>query len=377
MGKARYYVKLDQVPQLNAQEKALLQPVTSRFAFRCSDYYLGLIDWEDAEDPIRRIAIPCEGELGDNGPLDASFEGLYTVAPGLEHKYGDTALLLVNGVCGGYCRFCFRKRLFMRGNDEVTRDISEAVRYIRHHPEISNVLLTGGDPLILSTRKLDEIIGQIRAIGHVRIVRIGTKMPAFNPYRILDDPALPDMVKKYSRPGRKLYFMCHFNHPRELTQPAREALHLLHRAGAVTVNQTPLIRGVNDDPEVLGDLFDELSFCGTPPYYVFQCRPTRGNLAYTVPIEKGYSIFLQAQMGKAGLAKRARFSMSHATGKIRVVGLDDDCVYMRFHRSAVPENTGRFLKLRRNPRAYWLDDYEEAAEIVEPLLEALSLETSA
>ena len=223
--------------------------------------------------------------------MDASFEELYTKVPGLEHKYRDTALLLVNDVCGAYCRFCFRKRLFMNDNDEVVKDVSNGVRYIREHPEISNVLLTGGDPLIMSTSKLEPVIAQLRDIPHVKIIRIGTKMPAFNPYRILNDPSLWRMLETYSTTEARIYIMAHFNHPVELTAVAREGLDTLHKHGAIIINQSPMIRGVNDSVQTMLKLFNELSYMGVPPYYVFQCRPTEGNKAYSIPIEKAYQIF--------------------------------------------------------------------------------------
>ncbi len=141
--------------------------------------------------------MPSIGELQAWGRLDASDEEEYTKVSGLEHKYEFTALLLVNDVCGAYCRFCFRKRLFMDANDEVVRDVSAGIKYIKEHPEINNVLLTGGDPLVLSTQKLENIICQVRDIDHVKIIRIGTKIPAFNPFRIINDSGLVEMFERY------------------------------------------------------------------------------------------------------------------------------------------------------------------------------------
>jgi KamA family protein len=345
---------------LDDQEKERLAPVGEKFVFRTNDYYQSLINWDDPDDPIRRLVIPMEQELDEWGRLDASYEELYTRVPGLEHKYRDTALLLVNDVCGAYCRFCFRKRLFMNDNDEVVKDVSEGVAYIRAHPEISNVLLTGGDPLIMSTSKLEPIIAELREIAHVRIIRIGTKMPAFNPHRILGDPSLWKMLETYSTSNGRIYIMAHFNHPVELTPLAREGLDTLRKHGAIIVNQTPLIQGVNDSTEVLLKLFNELSYMGVPPYYVFQCRPTEGNKAYSVPIEEAYQIFVEAQNQCSGLAKRARFSMSHVTGKIAVVGLNESQVIFQYHRAADPKDTGRVMVFRRNSAAHWFDDYEEA-----------------
>jgi KamA family protein len=216
----RYTNKLEQVHGLSEEERKQLQPVAEKFAFRTNEYYQSLIDWNDPEDPIRRIVMPDLQELDEFGEMDASDEHSYTVRKGLEHKYSDTALLLVNNVCGAYCRFCFRKRLFTDGNDEVTNDITDAVAYIEQHTEINNVLLSGGDPLIMSTGKLSKIIKQLRDISHVRIIRIGTKMTAFDPYRIINDPSLLEMMSEYSLPDRKIFVMAHFNHPRELTEPA-------------------------------------------------------------------------------------------------------------------------------------------------------------
>jgi lysine 2,3-aminomutase len=360
----RYTNKLDQVAGLSEADKLALKPVAEKFAFRVNDYYQSLIDWNDPHDPIRRIVMPDIQELGEFGELDASNELSYTVVKGLEHKYADTALLLVNNVCGAYCRFCFRKRLFTDGNDEVVNDVTEAVAYIREHPEINNVLLSGGDPLIMSTGKLTHIIQQLRDIDHVRIIRIGTKMTAFDPYRILNDPSLLEMLSKYSLPDRRIYVMAHFNHPRELTEPALKGLQLLQQAGAITLNQTPLIRGVNDKAEIVAKLFGRLSYNGVVPYYLFLCRPTLGNEPYIVPVEKGLEIFEEARRRLAGLAKQARLCMSHRTGKIEVVGKIDNKIVFRYHRAPNPLDCGRIMMFDSDPMAGWLEDYLRAEPVV-------------
>ena len=356
----KYLTKLEQIPQLSETEKNDLEKVNEQFVFRTNDYYQSLIDWNDPNDPIRRIVMPDIQELDDWGQLDASNEEKYTKVKGLEHKYTSTALLLVNEVCAAYCRFCFRKRLFMNENDEVTKDISAGLEYIREHPEVTNVLLTGGDPMIMSTSKLEPIIKQIREIDHVKIIRIGTKIPAFNPHKIVNDPSLHEMIKNYSTDEKKIYIMAHFNHPRELTEVAVKGLNMLMQSGATLVNQTPLIKGVNDDPDVLAELFNRLSFIGVPPYYVFLCRPTLGNEPFALPLEEGYKIFEKARKKCSGLAKRARLVMSHETGKVEMVGMLDGQVFFKYNRSADAENDGKFLVCESNPDAYWFDDYEEA-----------------
>jgi KamA family protein len=359
MNNPTYIVRLNQVTELYESEREKLEKVCEKFVFRSNDYYQKLINWDDPDDPIRRIVIPSVTELDDWGRLDASDEESYTIVPGLEHKYEYTALLLVNDVCGAYCRFCFRKRLFMNSNDEVVRDVKPGIEYIRDHPEINNVLLTGGDPLLMSTGQLENIIKQLREIDHVYIIRIGSKLPAFNPFRIINDSTLLDMFKTYSTAKKIIYIMANFNHPRELTDVAIKGMKLLRESGTITVNQTPLIRGVNDDSNVLAELFNNLSYVGIPPYYLFICRPTLGNKTYSVPIEESFEIFEQARMKCSGLAKRARLVMSHCTGKIEIVGLTDNNVYMRYHRAANPQEKARFMIFKRNPNAYWFDDYSE------------------
>ena len=288
--KVRYINSLDKIVEISAEDRELLKKVSERYVFRANDYYLNLINWKDPKDPIRQLIIPNVDELNDWGKLDASNEAAVTVEPGVQHKYKDTVLLLCNEVCGAYCRYCFRKRLFMNDNEEVSKDISVGLAYIREHPEISNVLLTGGDPLIMGTARLTEIISSLREIDHVKIIRIGSKMPAFNPFRILDDPALQNLFRTYSTPEKRIYLMCHFDHPRELTSEARAGIAKLVECGVICVNQCPMIQGINDNVDVLADLFATLSHIGAPQYYIFQGRPTAGNAPFEVPIVRGWQI---------------------------------------------------------------------------------------
>jgi lysine 2,3-aminomutase len=353
--RVRYVTHLSKLDGLSPDERRRLEPVAEKYVFRLNDYYLKLINWDDPDDPIRRLVVPLEGELNDFGELDASHEADYTPVRGCQHKYSDTALLLVNEVCGAYCRYCFRKRLFMNDNDDASLDYRGGRDYVAEHEEITNVLLTGGDPLILGTRRLAEIIGDIAAIPHVRIVRIGSKLLAFNPFRVIDDPGLLDLVRQTCAAGTQVYIMNHFDHPRELTPDAREAVRRMRKAGATMVNQCPVIRGVNDRPTTLQSLFRELSFMGCPQYYLFQCRPTAGNQPYEVPIVEGLHIFLEANRHLSGLAKRARYAMSHRTGKIEILGVDELHIYMRYHRAHRKEDYGQMIVATRDDEAYWLD----------------------
>jgi len=255
--RVRYIRTLDKIPNIPPDEREKLKRVAERYVFRANDYYLNLINWNDPNDPIKQLIIPREEELNDWGELDASNEQANTVERGVQHKYKHTVLLLCNEVCGAYCRYCFRKRLFMDDNDETTNDISKGIEYIRAHPEVTNVLLTGGDPLLMSTRRLIEIFEALRAIPHVRIIRIGSKMPAFDPWRVLTDEKLLDAFRAFSTPRNRIYLMAHFDHPRELTNVAVEGIDTCIRNGVICVNQCPLIKGVNDDPDVLAELWQE------------------------------------------------------------------------------------------------------------------------
>ena len=249
----------------------------------------------------------------------------------------------------------------MNDNAEVTRDVSEGIKYVAEHPEVTNVLLTGGDPLIMSTRRIREIISQLREIPHVRIIRIGSKIPAFNPYRILDDTDLQDVLRKYSTPERRIYLMAHFDHPRELTTAAAEGIAKFIECGVICVNQCPLIKGVNDDAGVLADLYRKLAWMGCTPYYLFQGRPTAGNEPYELPMVQGWEIFRDAVTRGSGLAGRPRFVMSHATGKIEILAVDERHIYLRYHRAKRAEDRGRVMVMKRNDQAYWLDQLEPAS----------------
>ncbi|MCP1715572.1 KamA family protein [Methanocalculus alkaliphilus] len=355
--KTHYLTSVSQIKGLSPEEREEIAETERWFSFRATDYYLNLIDWSDPYDPIRRIVVPDIAELEKDGDLDPSSESSYTKAPGLQHKYARTGLLLVSDRCAGLCRYCFRKRLFVDSADEVVPDISLGIEYIRNHPEITNVLLTGGDPLMLPTRELRKIIEEIRSIDHVKIIRIGSKMPAYFPMRISGDQELLDLLAEYSLPEKRIYLMSQFTHPREITPEAMEAVTALLDHGVMILNQTPVLRGINDSAEVLGELFRTLSFIGVSPYYIFQCRPTRGNRTYAVPIEEGYRIFEEARATASGIAKRARFVMSHATGKIEVTAVTREFIVMKYHQAADPDEMGKVLVFRRDPSAYWLDDY--------------------
>ena len=356
--RVRYITKLTELENLTDQEQRELEAVSQEYSFRINDYYKGLIDWSDPQDPIRQLVIPNKEELDEYGQLDASDEEANTVERGVQHKYPDTALLLCNEVCGAYCRYCFRKRLFMNDNDEATNDVTSGINYIRQHAGISNVLLTGGDPLLMSTRRIAQIINELATIEHVRIVRIGSKMPAFDPWRLRRDQELRQLLRQYSAGNMRIYLMAHFDHPREVTTEAISELEAYQACGVVCVNQCPLIRGINDDATILAELWSKLAYAGCTPYYLFQGRPTAGNAPYELPITRGLAIFQKALRSGSGLARRARYVMSHASGKVEVLAADDSRIYLRYHQAKRPEDLGRMLVAKRDDDAAWLDELD-------------------
>ena len=360
MDKIHYISELTDVARLYPFDMGSLEAVTARFPFMANTYCLNLIDWSDPEDPVRRLIIPTMEEIDNGwGDMDASCESHYQVTPGLQHKYYDTAVMLVTDSCFGYCRYCFRKRLFTKYREnEILKDISSAVKYIKTHGEINNVLVTGGDPLMLSTASLRKIFTALREIKHVEIIRVGTNAAAFNPFRIIDDPELPAVINEFSTAEKRIYFMLHFTHINEITPAAIKAVNILLKSGAILCNQTPLLRGVNDDPRLLAELFKKLASIGVAPYYVFQVRPTVGNRPYALPLVEAYQIFEESQKYIAGTAKRARFVMSHSSGKIEVIGLDDSHIYLRYHRSPNPDENGALIVARRNDDGHWLEDFQ-------------------
>jgi KamA family protein len=266
-------------------------------------------------------------------------------------------------MCAAYCRYCFRKRLFDRtqsSSGEAIRDLKPALQYIRQHPEITNVLISGGDPLILANQRLDGLLSALRKIEHVRIIRIGSKVPVFLPLRITSDPGLLKVLARHSRGDKRLYVVTHIDHPRELTKEAMRAISRLQEAGVVLANQTVLLRRINDNPETLRDLFMNLAAAGVAPYYVFQCRPVMGSLHSRVPLARGYAIVEAAKRGCSGLAKRLRYVMSHYSGKLEIVAVQgqglERRIYLKYQQARDPEDEGRFFSRPLPADACWLDE---------------------
>lgn len=356
MSLPRYITDINRITQIPEEERAKLSKITDKFVFRVNEYYLNLINWDDPEDPIKKLVIPNTHELSEEyGRWDASDEDTNYVVPGCQHKYKTTALLICSEVCGAYCRYCFRKRLFRNDVKEAMSDVEPGLDYISKTPEINNVLLTGGDPLILAARRLDMIFTRLREMDHVKIIRVGSKLPVFNPMAIYKNQELLDVIKKHSTPEKRIYIMAHVNHPRELTEEAYKCFEALHNAGAIVVNQTPVLKGINDDPVVLGELLDKLSWAGVTPYYFFINRPVRGNDDFVLSLEEAYNIVEGAKARTSGLGKRVRLSMSHTAGKLEILAIENGKAYLKFHQSR-DGDYGKFIVLDCPKDAAWFDD---------------------
>lgn len=355
MPQPKYITDIGKITSIPEAEREKLKQITEKFVFRVNEYYLGLIDWDNPNDPIRKLVIPNEGELLEYGRWDASDEDTNYVVPGCQHKYQTTALLIVSEVCGAYCRYCFRKRLFRNDVHEATADVEAGLNYIADHPEINNVLLTGGDSLILGTNRLSAIFERLREIPHVQIIRLGSKIPVFNPMRIYEDEALLQAIRTFSDANKRIYVMAHINHPKEITAEAIRGFQALHDAGAIVVNQTPVLRGINDDSEILSELLDKLSWAGVTPYYFFINRPVAGNGEFVLPLAEVYELVEKAKARTSGLGKRVRLSMSHTSGKIEILAIDEGKAYLKYHQSRDGQY-GKFMILDCPKAAAWFDD---------------------
>ncbi|MBN2375640.1 MAG: lysine 2,3-aminomutase [Sedimentisphaerales bacterium] len=274
--------------ELSAEMRKGFEKASRKFPVSITPYYLSLIDTENIEnDPVFRQSFPSSLELSisKNDMPDPLHEDKDSPIPGITHRYPDRVLFLVSNMCSMYCRHCTRKRQVGDVDSIPGRDqISKGIEYIRKTPVVRDVLLSGGDPFLLSDERLDWILSELRAIEHVEIIRIGTRTPVVLPYRITDD--LVSVLKKY----QPLWINTHFNHPRELTRSSRQALKKLADAGIPLGNQSVLLAGVNDCPRVMRSLVHKLVYNRVRPYYLYQCDLSEGISHFRTPVGKGIEI---------------------------------------------------------------------------------------
>jgi lysine 2,3-aminomutase len=343
---------------LSSNEKEQLEQVVQVHPMRVSPYCMSLINWNDKHDPIRKMVVPSFEELNLEGFYDTSGEAENTKMPGLQHKYSETALILATNRCATYCRHCFRKRLVGLPTDEIIKRFEDAAEYVEKHSEINNVLISGGDPLVLSNEVIERFLETLTKIEHLSFIRFGSRTPVTLPSR-LSDPELLGLFKKYSQMDKRLYVVTQFNHPREITPQSVSAVSKLINAGVLLSNQTVLLRGVNDDPDTLATLMNRLVSIGVAPYYVFQCRPVkRVKRHFQVPLCEGVRIVEKAKANCNGHSKRFRYIMSHKTGKVEILGIMNGEIYFKYHEAKDRENLGVMFKRRVDEKAGWLDDFK-------------------
>ena len=276
-----------------------IKKALAKFRMAITPYYLSLIDPNDPYDPIRRQAIPA-GEECNIAPADLNdplHEDEDSPAPGLTHRYPDRVLFLITDMCSMYCRHCTRRRFAGQKDDESPSErIEKCLAYIEKTPQVRDVLLSGGDCLMVSDQKLEYIIGRLRKIPHVEIVRLGSRTPVVCPQRIT--PELCEMLKKY----HPIWLNTHFNHPNEFTPEAEQALARLANAGIPLGNQTVLLRGVNDCVHVMKKLMHELVRNRVRPYYIYQCDLSMGLEHFRTPVSKGIEIIENLRGHTSGYA---------------------------------------------------------------------------
>ncbi|MGD8386855.1 MAG: lysine 2,3-aminomutase [Desulfobacteraceae bacterium] len=290
---------LKKIIRIDEREQQDLEKVLQTFKMSITPYYASLMDREYARGSVRLQGVPSIQELAydPDDQEDPLHEDVDSPVPGITHRYPDRVLFLVTRICSMYCRHCTRRRLVGSQDDHLSRDhMEKAFQYIEEHEEIRDILLSGGDPLVLDDGPLEEILKRLREIEHVEIIRIGSRTPVVLPYRITDE--LVAMLRKF----HPLYLNTHFNHPSEITQDSREACARLADAGIPLGNQTVLLRDVNDCPYIMKKLVHELLMIRVKPYYIYQCDLSRGIAHFRTSITKGMEIIENLRGHTTGMA---------------------------------------------------------------------------
>jgi lysine 2,3-aminomutase len=287
------------LPTLTPEELAGAKLANHKLAMAITPYFFNLIDPADENCPIRLQVIPKEAETHTASweMSDPCGEDSHSPVPGLVHRYPDRVLFLVTDRCASYCRYCTRSRLVSNASGyDFHPEFDKQIAYIAAHPEIRDVLLSGGDPLLFSDEKLEFLLNKLRAIPHVEFLRIGTRIPIFLPQRIT--PELCAMLKQF----HPLFLSVHTNHPRELTTEARAAIGRLADAGIPLGNQSVLLKDVNDDVGVMKALVQKLLMCRVKPYYLYQCDLISGSAHLRASVAKGLEIMEQLRGHTTGYA---------------------------------------------------------------------------
>jgi KamA family protein len=414
--KFRVYTRkdIDHIPQilrLTDQERIAMKAVSHVLPFRVNNYVLQLIDWSNVpEDPIYQLTFPQPGMLALKDfkrmyslvKRDAPAAEILTAArtiqdamnphpagqleynvpihndealPGLQHKYRETVLFFpaAGQTCHSYCTYCFRWAQFV-GIDELkfaNHQAGSLVDYLTHHPDVSSVLMTGGDPLVMKASVLGRYIEPLLdpSLDHLQSIRIGSKAPAYWPYRFVTDPDSDDLLRlfeKVVKSGRHLALMAHFTHPRELeTRIAQKAIQRIQSTGAVVRCQAPLIRHINDSSEIWASMWNKQVQLGAVPYYMFVERDTGPRHYFEVPLARAAKIFDGAFRKISGLGRTVRGpSMSATPGKVLIDGVTtirgEKVFALKFLQGRDPEWAGQMFYAKYDPQATWLDQLRPA-----------------
>lgn len=350
---------------LSTNEQEILRQVADKHPMNIPRYYLSLIDENDPNDPVRKLALPSEDELVVAGAMGETTKDPYgddkhNKGNGILHKYPYSALVVATDYCSMYCRHCFRKAIVGLPNDKTVENFQRAAEYIREHKEITNVIISGGDPLLINTKRIRKILQSLEDIEHVNYVRIGTRTPVVYPMRFFDDDLLR-CFEEFNK-HKTLYLPTHFNHVNEITDIAAEAVLRIRQAGVTVNNQAVLLKGVNDSAEDIANLMNGLVKIGVNPYYLYQCMPvSRVRHHFQVPLKQGIDMVDEAKLGLDGYAKRFKFIMGHDIGKIEICGrMDDKLILKQIHsRPEEPEKASQMMIRKLDDHVGWLDDMEE------------------
>jgi lysine 2,3-aminomutase len=279
--------ELKEVVNLTHEEEEGVRESLKILRMAITPYYASLMDPEDPHCPVRMQAVPTirEIDFADADMEDPLFEDVDSPVHGLTHRYPDKVLFLITDQCGMYCRHCTRRRLAGQTDNERDQDtISAAIKYVDEHEEVRDVLLSGGDPLLVSDQRLKDIVSRLQAIDHVDIVRIGSRAPCTLPQRVT--PELCQLLKEH----HPIWLNTHFNHPKEITPESKRAVEMLADAGVPVGNQSVLLKGINDCPTIMKKLVQDLVKIRCRPYYFYQCDMSRGIEHFRTSVAKGIEI---------------------------------------------------------------------------------------
>ena len=351
--------------ELTDEQEKVLRDVVAKHPMNIPRYYLSLIDPNDPNDPVRKLALPSEDELVVAGAMGETTKDPYgddkhNKGNGILHKYPYSALVVATDYCSMYCRHCFRKAIVGLPNDKTVENFQRAAEYIREHKEITNVIISGGDPLLIGTKRIIKMLKCLVDIDHINYVRIGTRTPVVYPMRFFDDE-LMEYLKEFNK-KKTLYLPTHFNHVNEISEDARKAVLRIREAGITVNNQAVLLKGVNDSVEDIENLMNGLVKIGVNPYYLYQCMPvSRVRHHFQVPLKQGIDMVDKAKERLDGYAKRFNFIMGHDIGKIEIVGrIDDKLILKHIHsRPEEPDMASKMKIMKLDDNAGWLDDMEE------------------